>query len=147
MNLELYTDAAVATDVPESNLRRGDTIAETSVPEAALPFAQTQANFYAAARDGLRAEIVWLDGKTVAMRELLLRELLPLARRGLEKREFDRADIARYLGIIESRVASGQTGAAWQRAHVARHGPDMQALTCAYRERQRSGAPVHEWSV
>ncbi|MEQ1858390.1 MAG: glutamate--cysteine ligase [Chthoniobacteraceae bacterium] len=117
-----------------------------AAPEAALPFAQAQANLYAAARDGLGAQIAWLDGRTVAMRELLLRELLPLARRGLEKLEFDREDIARYLGIIESRVASGQNGAAWQRAHVARHGADMQALTCAYREHQRSGAPVHEWT-
>lgn len=116
-------------------------------PEAALPFEQAQANFYAAARDGLQAHATWLDGRSVPMRELLLHELLPMARRGLERLHFDRHDIERYLGIISGRVETGRNGAAWQRAFVARHGADMEALTCAYRERQQGGAPVHEWSV
>ncbi len=116
-------------------------------PESALSFAKAEANFYAAAREGLKAQIVWLDGRSVPIQELLLRDLLPLARRGLEKLQFDREDVARYLGVIEGRLANGQNGAAWQRAFVARHGPDVQALTCAYRERQQSGAPVHEWKI
>ena len=116
-------------------------------PEAALPFEQAVANFYAAARDGLQAHATWLDGRSVPMRELLLHELLPMARRGLERLHFDRHDIERYLGIIVGRVETGRNGAAWQRAFVARHGADMEALTCAYCERQQGGAPVHEWSV
>jgi len=30
---------------------------------------------------------------------------------------------------------------------VARHGKDMQQLTCAYWERQRQGRPVHTWDL
>lgn len=111
-----------------------------------LPFPQSCKNFYAAARDGLKAEVVWLGGRRLSVRELLLQELLPLAKQGLESVAIDPADIDDYLGIIHSRVLTGRTGAAWQRGCVARHGRAMAALTIAYLERQRGGAPVHEWS-
>ena len=44
---------------------------------------------YAVARDGLRAEIVWSNGRRAPLRQLLLEELLPLARRGLRNRLLD----------------------------------------------------------
>ena len=69
------------------------------------------------------------------------------ARAGLAALEIDATDIDRYLGIIEARVRSGQTGSVWQRAWVERHGRDMAAMTHAYRERQDSGRPVHEWGL
>jgi len=122
-------------------------VATRITPESQLPFDQARANFYAAARDGLRAEIIWLDGERHAISEVLLDELLPLARRGLEKLRVRAQDIDLYLGIIEGRLRTGQNGAAWQRAWVTRHGRDMKQLTKAYRERSESGAPVHEWSV
>lgn len=114
---------------------------------AAIPFADARANFYAAARYGLRAEIKWVGGRATPVRALLREELLPRAREGLAALGLARADIDDYLGVIEARLASGRNGAEWQRAYVARHGRDMRALTLAYRERQRSGAPVHEWGV
>ncbi len=119
----------------------------TPLPEHSLPFAQSRANFYNAARHGLQAEIIWLKGKPVELRQLLLQELLPLARHGLESLDIYPTDIDNYLGIIVARLSSGRTGAAWQRAYVARHGGDMQALTAAYLQRQRSGLPVHEWEL
>lgn len=112
---------------------------------AALDFALCRENFYAAARDGLRAEVTWLNGQRLGLRQLLLEELIPLARRTLQALELTPGDCADYLEIITARVASGLTGAAWQRRFVANHGPDMTALTLAYLERQQSGAPVAEW--
>ena len=106
----------------------------------------SRANFYAAARDGLRAEIVWLNGRRASLQQLLREELLPLARRGLRALEIDAADADEYLGIVAARVDSGRTGSDWQRRFLARHGPDLNALTLAYLERQRSGRPVHEWT-
>ncbi len=116
-------------------------------PEMHLPFAQARDNFYAAARYGLRAELVWLDGRRVGVRGLLRDALLPLAREGLAALGVESEDIERNLGIIERRVTSGRNGADWQRRYVARHGPDMRALTTAYLRCQKSGAPVHEWEV
>jgi gamma-glutamylcysteine synthetase len=120
---------------------------QAAPPEALLPFDRCRENFYAAAQTGLMAKVVWLDGKSVVLRQLVLEELLPLARRGLERLDINRDDIETYLGMIEARVIKGRTGARWQRDFVARYGPDMCALTTAYLERQRRGTPVHEWSL
>ena len=89
----------------------------------------------------------WFGEKRCGARDLILSELLPMARRGLEQLEIDADDIDRYLGIIQLRVDNAQNGAAWQRAYVARHGKDFAAMTNAYRERQESGIPVHEWDL
>ena len=113
---------------------------------AMLDFAQCRANFYAAAREGLRAEVVWLNGRRGSLRQLLLEELLPLARRGLRALDIHAADVADYLDPIAARVESGRTGADWQRRFLARHGPDLNELMLAYLERQQSGRPVHEWT-
>jgi hypothetical protein len=115
-------------------------------PERRLTFAQAHTNFYAAARHGLRARITRLNNRESSVHDLLLK-LLPHARDGLQHLDIDAADIDHYLGIIGKRLASGQNGAAWQRAYAAAHGNDMNELTCAYRERQLSGLPVHEWVI
>jgi gamma-glutamyl:cysteine ligase YbdK (ATP-grasp superfamily) len=115
--------------------------------EPHIPFATARDNFYAAARYGLDARITWYDGEKGTLRSLLLQQLLPQARSGLESLEIDRNDIERYLGVIEARLQSGQTGAAWQRAWVARHGNDMAAMTAAYLARQDAGRPVHAWDL
>lgn len=120
---------------------------EDVAPESNLAFAEAKANFYGAARWGLDAELVWLDRSRMSARRLLSDVILPLARSGLEGLRLDAHDIDRYLGIIEARLRSGQNGAAWQRAFIQRHGMDRQALTLAYRDRQRSGRPVHEWDI
>ena len=116
-------------------------------PEQQLDFPMARDNFYAAAHHGLGASLTWLDGRRGSAQALLKDVLIPLARRGLEGLEMDRADIDRYLGIIEARVGSGRTGAAWQRAWVARHGKDMAAMTSDYGRHQESGLPVHEWPI
>ena len=112
-----------------------------------LPFTHAHANFYAAARTGLPARLHWRDGETMSAAELVIGEVLPLAREGLGGLGIDAGEIAHWLGIIADRAASGQTGAAWQRAWVHRHGPDMQAMTLAYLDRQRGGRPVHQWDI
>ncbi|MFQ5643969.1 MAG: glutamate-cysteine ligase family protein [Thiogranum sp.] len=114
-------------------------------PEIELPFATARDNFYAVARDGLDAQITWLDGRKRPVQPLLLDQLIPVARYGLGLLEIDAQDRDLYLGIVRDRVRNACTGANWQRAYVARHGCDMQALTEACYERQQNGTPVHEW--
>jgi gamma-glutamyl:cysteine ligase YbdK (ATP-grasp superfamily) len=116
-------------------------------PEQELSFAQCRANFYTAARWGLEAPITWLKGWQGSLRQLLLEELIPQAEAGLVQLDLAPSDIQEYLGILRARVESGQNGATWQRRYVARHGKDMQQLTCAYWERQRQGQPVHTWDL
>lgn len=116
-------------------------------PEQSLSFEQARQNFYNAARYGLDAEVIWLSGRKVPLRALLLEELIPLARDALISLEIDKQDIQRYLGVMEQRVTSKRNGAYWQRAYVSRYGADMQALAGAYLERQQGGQPVHEWLI
>lgn len=116
-------------------------------PESRLTFADAQRNFYLAARYGLEATVKWLDGRQRPLGELLLSELLPLAHDGLERLQVDSDIINQGLSIIERRVATGMTGAAWQRRFIERHGRDMALLTREYHARQRAGQPVHVWDI
>ena len=116
-------------------------------PESRLPFATARDNFYEAARRGLDSVVHWEDGKRWPVTQLLQRELIPLARTGLEQLNVDGGLIARHLDLVEARVTGGQNGAAWQRKFVECHGRDMQALTHAYQARQDSNDPVHSWEV
>ena len=120
---------------------------EEPAPETRIDFDTARRNFYAAARNGLRAKVGWLDGRRCGIQDLLVDELLPLARHGLDALGIDPAQAGHYLEIVEERVRSGRNGAAWQRAYVERHQCDMTALTAAYLERQERGLPVHEWPL
>ena len=115
--------------------------------ESLIPFPVAATNFYRAARDGLRATVEWGKNRPVPLRELILGELLPLAAAGLDEWGIDPANRDRYLGIIEARVRTGWTGAAWQCAYVERHGRDFPGLVLRYLEQQESGRPVHEWEL
>ncbi|MFG0312743.1 MAG: CBS domain-containing protein [Phycisphaerales bacterium] len=118
-----------------------------------IPFEHARANFVASARNGMHFKMHWLDDATISVRDLLLEELIPLARTGLRSRGIDEADIEHYMGIIEARVASGRNGARWMLDSVAsihEHGTRaerLSALTAATISRQRSATPVHEWDL
>lgn len=109
-----------------------------------LSFADARRNFYAGARAGLDARLVWPGLGEIEAAQLLLTHLLPAARAGLA--DFGVTD-TRFLDIIEARVRTRQTGAVWQREALAARGGDLYALMAAYCERQRSGAPAHEWEL
>jgi CBS domain-containing protein/gamma-glutamylcysteine synthetase len=116
-----------------------------------MSFDDAKTNFYAAARHGLRAQMAWVGGKSLSATRLILEQLLPLARAGLAHSSVESGDIDRYLGVIEERVRSGQTGAQWMLSSLstlAPHGTsDMRqrALTAAMLARQQTNEPVHKW--
>jgi hypothetical protein len=125
---------------------------DAQAPEARLSFDAARDNFYRAARDGLSARLTWLDGVQTDARTLLLDELIPQAVHALKQLGIDRDEAEHYLGIVRSRVAGGQTGAAWQRAFMDKSGAektqrDFLLLSAAYLREQRSGKPVHEWDL
>jgi CBS domain-containing protein/gamma-glutamyl:cysteine ligase YbdK (ATP-grasp superfamily) len=116
-------------------------------------FDHAKQNFYAAARHGLDAQFYWKKGKIVPASNLILEELIPMARQGLRNRDVDTADIDLYLGVIEERTRSGQTGAQWtismfKSLQVLRT-PEMQlrALTENMLKYQNREIPVHEWEL
>ncbi len=114
-----------------------------------MDFADARANFFTAAREGMRAQLMWLDGEYHPAGTLILEELLPRARAGLARLSIQEEDIDRYLGVIQARVESRQTGAKWQLEAFNRYkGSKEEAsrlLVSTLAEMQAGGKPVHEW--
>jgi CBS domain-containing protein len=116
-----------------------------------MTFDDAQTNFLSAARSGLHAQLVWFEGRLAPARQLILDELLPLARRGLEVAGLESADIDLYLGTIEDRMQVSCTGAQWQLSSLAAMGgrgplsERLSAVTAALVHRQETGEPVHTW--
>jgi len=71
--------------------------------------------------------------------------------RSLQASNVDPDDIERYLGVIEARVRSGQTGASWILKSFTEVRPSQtpemscRTLTESMLENQRSEKPVHQW--
>ena len=118
-----------------------------------MDFEDAKDNFIAAARYGLHARLNWCRGRGVSAGQLILRELLPLARQGLAARKVDSSDVDRYLGVIEERVRSGRTSAQWALDSLAGMkdkgtvNGQMRAIASSIHEQQWSAKPVHEWEL
>jgi CBS domain-containing protein len=116
-------------------------------------FEEAKTNFYLAARYGLNAQFAWLGGRSVPAAQLILKELLPLARTGLRQAGICSEDLDRYLGVVEDRVRMNRTGSQWtlnslsamgtQGSREARH----RWLTAAMLKNQQTGEPVHRWPL
>ena len=123
----------------------------------ALPFERADHGFYRAAQQGLSARLSWPAGHKDQMRTLpaarLVCELVPAAREGLLQAGVAAAEADGLLDVISARAASGQTGAAWQRATLAaaeRHHDRQHALAIMldlYLHCAETGLPVHTWPV
>lgn len=122
-----------------------------------FPFAYAEQNLYAAAKYGLDAELSWPAARppspcTLSARELVL-ELLPVAERGLVEAGVVQSEARELLDCVRQRVVSGRTGAAVQRALVARYeltvGRDraLAQMLQSYLTWSARDLPVHTWDV
>jgi len=121
----------------------------------ALPFERADYGFYRAAQYGLAAELSWPADRGDRIREVpaadLVPELLPAARRGLLGAGVATTEADHLLAVIGARVATGQTGAAWQRATLAaaeRSRSRDRALAVMfdrYLSHAATSEPVHTW--
>src|SRR5690349_3156521 len=78
-----------------------------------IDFVDTRDNFLKSAKFGIDTTFTWMKDKKVPVTELILKELLPLAKEGLKKRKVRAADISKYMNIIEARAREHKTGARW----------------------------------
>jgi CBS domain-containing protein len=118
-----------------------------------MAFEDARSNFFAAARYGLKAQFTWLDGDHITATDLILNELLPVARRGLESVKIRKRDIDRYLNVIHSRVKSQRSGSRWALESLGAMNDEknmderLRNLTAAMVKQQRTEVPVHEWPL
>jgi CBS domain-containing protein/gamma-glutamyl:cysteine ligase YbdK (ATP-grasp superfamily) len=116
-----------------------------------IDFDVAGANFYTAAREGLGAHFLWLDGEEISARNLLLDRLLPAAESGLRREGVDPEAISKYLSVVDARARTSRTGARWifsswnALRERATPGEAANALVAATVARQRTGLAVSSW--
>jgi hypothetical protein len=113
--------------------------------EPAITFSQAKHNFYQSARHGVDARMVCSCKSRTGLSKLLINNLLPRAKEGLQSLNIRSGDIEYYLEIIRERVETGRTGARWQRDFIEKHTGDFSRMTAVYLENQKQGRPVHQW--
>jgi len=118
-----------------------------------LTFGDVKSNFLAAARDGIRAQMNWFNDTHLPAKELVLEQLLPLAREGLQEAGIDSDDIDRYLGVVHDRVTMRRTGARWaleSLEDMKDMGTEDQRMRCivgSMVKQQSKGNPISEWEL
>jgi len=89
-------------------------------PVADLDWETAEANFYAAVRDGIDADLSWIatDGAETTDRDAVFDDLLSHAEAGLEDAGLPESEAERYLEPLRWRADTGITPADWKRARV-----------------------------
>jgi hypothetical protein len=97
-------------------------------------------NFYAAMRDGLAADVVWItnDGKTVRDAGRMFEDVLAHAEEGLQMRGLDADEAARYTHPLRARVRRELTPARWKHERVAAAVEDGASFEAAVSDAQRA---------
>ncbi|WP_018256959.1 hypothetical protein [Halomicrobium katesii] len=89
-------------------------------PVRSLEWEAAEANFYGAARDGLRADFEWItaDGTETSAVDEIYGELFELAREGLEGRGLSTEQALGYIQPLKERVDRRLTPARWKHEQV-----------------------------
>lgn len=118
-----------------------------------MSFDDARNNFFAACRYGINSYFHWIDGKRIDATELILEQLIPMAKNGLQKVNVQEEDIHKYLGIIQKRAEKSVTGSSWVlasynqlRKSVGRE-ESIIAITSKMIEKQKINEPVHNWEL
>lgn len=118
-----------------------------------VDFDQVRGNFNRACKVGMGMMFRWIDGKVYAAKDLILKELIPIAEEGLKKAKVDAKDIKRYMSVIKGRAKSGNSGSQWMLDSfdsLKKKGSKNEALiavTAGMVKRQKKNDPVHKWDL
>lgn len=110
-------------------------------------------NFMKAAKFGIDTTFNWFGDQKISACDLVLKEIIPLARQGLQDQEVASEDIDRYLGVIQERAERQMTGARWQLRAFSdlktRVSTDeaITVLTASIIKNQEEEKPVHTWPM
>lgn len=145
-------DGNIGLQVLVAGVLRG--IVATDHPLSDLDHEAAERSFYAAAEDGLDADLAWVlaDGEYTESKEKIYGELFDLARTGLDEQGVSAATITQYIDPLEARWDARTTPSTWK---LDRVGAELEAgrpfvdavraMQRSYREHSRSGTPFVEW--
>jgi len=110
-------------------------------------------NFAKSAQVGIDSTFTWFKDKKISVCDLVTKELIPMARKGLEIQNVDKADIDRYMDVIGARAEQHMNGARWQlraftklKKQVGRD-EALSVMTAAIIKNQLKEMPVHTWEL
>lgn len=118
-----------------------------------ISFADARDNFAKAARYGMDTKFTWLNDSKISAKDLILKELLPIARKGLEQQNVYKKDIDKYLGVIEERTKNHMNGARWALRSFTKLSEEVgkdeavTILTASIIKNQKEEIPVHKWKL
>jgi CBS domain-containing protein len=118
-----------------------------------MGFADARDNFLKASKFGIDTNFTWFNDKKYNATDLLIKELLPMARRGLASKKVAQKDIDHYIGIVEARVADHCTGARWALRSYTKlteevsNDEALSILTKMTIKNQKTNTPVHQWEL
>ncbi|WP_411893999.1 CBS domain-containing protein [Winogradskyella sp. A2] len=116
-----------------------------------MDFKDIKNNFFKAARNGMETQFKW-NNDWIAPKDLILNELLPISRVGLEKMNVNETDIDKYLSIIERRVKS-INGSQWmvnnyrQLQKTKNNFEALQNISAYMFKHQLDGSTVDGWGI
>ena len=118
-----------------------------------MKFSVATDNFIKGARTGMQSKFTWLEGNVISAKDLILEELIPLARIGLHAHKVNTADIDKYLGTIEQRARHQANGASWMIQTYSNFlektnkEEALCTLTNELIDHQNTNKPVHTWEI
>lgn len=110
-------------------------------------------NFTKGARTGIDSKFTWLNNEKINAIDLTKEYLVPLAKKGLEKRKINPEHIDKYLGIIQERAEKHMNGARWilmtytKFMKETNHDESATSLTAAIWHNQAKTLPAHTWKI
>lgn len=118
-----------------------------------LEFVDVRDNFGKAARFGVDSTFTWMGNKKISACDLILKELLPLARKGLLINKVSKRDIDKYLGVIEARAKAHTNGARWMLRSFTKlkqqtnQDEALSIITQSIINNQQHDKPIHTWDL
>lgn len=120
-----------------------------NLPEM-MNFKSVRQNFYKAAKHGLNSQFEWFD-KTYSAKDLLLKELIPMAEKGLKSCGITDDEISVFITIVRERVKKNKTGSEWMSKNYNRLKKHFTKRRTAYfltqqmLRNQKKDLPVYQW--
>ena len=118
-----------------------------------ISFEECKNNFLKAARNGIFANILWIDGQYYEASKLVLK-LIPIAQKGLNTLNINLEDVNKYLKIIENRAQTKQNGSKWfldsykiLKKQKFSNFDILSSIVLKSMEYQENNIPVSEWEI
>jgi CBS domain-containing protein len=123
------------------------------VKDENISFEECKNNFLKAARNGIFANILWIDGQYYEASQLVLK-LIPIAQKGLNALNINMDDANKYLNIIANRAQTKQNGSKWfldsfknLKKQKFSNFDILSSIVLKSMEYQEKNTPVSEWEL